>query len=520
MSSIPLGDQAATVLSARSISKRYGPALALDEVSFDLREGEILALLGENGAGKSTLMKILAGLTAPSNGEIALRGQAVKFAGPKDASQAGIGMVHQHFQLVPAFSVLDNLALDDSSRNPSLIRTDSLVARRSQEIMDRIGWSIPLDRRVSDLPVGTQQRVEILKTLLADAQILLFDEPTAVLAPSEIDGLFTVLRSLREQGRSIVFVSHKLGEVMDLCDRVTVLRRGKNVGTVDIADTNTSDLAVRMVGSEAESVLDERPEGAVQQASGDIVLKALNMSANSTDRSVALSDLSFDLKQGEVLGFAGVDGNGQTELAELLTGTRAWISGSLAIHGSAIARLRPSDLVRYSIGYIPPDRQREGLALGLSVAENLSLDANQVPQFHRGPFLNFKALQTFAKETASAFDIRTARIDLPAGSLSGGNQQKIVIARALWKKPDILIAVSPTRGLDVAARSYVHQQIRQRQSEGGAVVLISTELEEIFALSTRIAVLYDGRIIGIVPADTSRETIGLMMGGQTGSGAS
>ena len=520
----------------RGITKRFGDVVALDRVDFDLVPGEIHALLGENGAGKSTLMNVLRGLTPPTAGTITLGGTPVRFCSPQDAARAGIGMVHQHFLLVPTFTVAENLALASPTRHPPL--------HEAKEIAGRLGWAIPLNARVADLPVGMQQRVEILKALLGNARLLLFDEPTAVLTPGEIGELFTVLRALRAEGRSLVFVSHKLNEVMALCDRVTVLRRGRAVGTVAVADTSPEDLARRMVGeagitvgaplaapSSPISPSSEgtgRKEGAASGAPTSEQMKAsiltvADLSTTGGADAVALRGLTFSLLPGETLGFAGVDGNGQAELAGALTGLRPWTGGRVALNGQDIVRLRPRDMDRYGIAFIPPDRHTEGLALTLSIADNLTLEAARLPHFRRGIgglLLDRRGLAAFAAELARDFDIRASDLSLPARSLSGGNQQKIVIARALWRKPSLLIAVSPTRGLDVAATSYVHAKMRARAADGGATVLISTELDEVIALSTRIAVLYEGRIVGIVPSDTPRETLGLMMGGKaTGGGA-
>jgi ABC-type uncharacterized transport system ATPase subunit len=502
-------------LELRGISRRFGANLALDDVNFTLKSGEIHALLGENGAGKSTLMHIVRGLLAPDDGQIILQGQPVVFASPRDATRAGIGMVHQHFLLVPPFTVAENLALV-ADEHGVLLDTRK-VMRRASETMSRLGWQIPLNTRVADLPVGTQQRVEILKALLGDAQILLFDEPTAVLAPNEISELFHVLQVLRDEGRSLVFVSHKLGEVMALCDRVTVLRRGCNVGMVEIAETSPEDLAQRMVGdSHPVSNSDVGAWHAMPRPNvmPRPLLSVAQLTTASQSNAVALHDITFALASGEILGFAGVDGNGQAELAQALTGLRPWTGGTVTLKDKILKRLRPQDLVRLGIALIPPDRHREGLALSLSVAENLTLEAAGLPRFRRGPFLNRASLRRFAVQTAQDYDIRAENLDMPTSSLSGGNQQKIVIARALWRKPMLLVAVSPTRGLDVAATAYVHTRLRERQSEGGTILLISTELDEVIALSTRIAVLYEGHIVGIVSPQTPRETLGLMMGGR------
>ena len=498
-------------LSLRGISKQFGSTLALDRVDFDLVPGEIHALLGENGAGKSTLMNILRGLIQPSAGQIFLDGAPVRFSTPQAATLAGVGMVHQHFLLVPTFTVAENLALASPDRHPPL--------REAAEAAKRLGWSIPFEARVADLPVGTQQRVEILKALLGNAQILLFDEPTAVLAPSEVEELFTVLRALRLEGRALVFVSHKLNEVMALCDRVTILRRGKNVGTVAVSGTTAEDLAQRMVGNATETVpvtdAEKIPE--TREQPPNTLLSVTQLSTLGGLDSVALHDISFTLQAGETLGFAGVDGNGQAELAEVLTGLRPKSAGEIVLRGIEISRLAPQDLERLGIALIPPDRHRQGLALTLSVADNLTLEAVNLPRFRRGPggiFIDRTKLRAFAAQLAADFDVRADDLSQPARSLSGGNQQKIVIARALWNKPDLLVAVSPTRGLDFAATGYVHGRLRERQAEGGATILISTELDEIVALSTRIAVLYEGKIVGSAPPDTPRETLGLMMGGR------
>jgi len=500
-------------LSLRGISKQYGHTQALDGVDFDLVPGEIHALLGENGAGKSTLMNILCGRIQPSAGQIFLGDQPVQFTTPQDAKRAAIGMVHQHFLLVPMFTVAENLALASQTRQPPL--------QEAAEMAKRLGWNIPFTTRVADLPVGTQQRVEILKALLGNAKILLFDEPTAVLAPPEVEELFTVLRVLRNDGRSLVFVSHKLNEVMALCDRVTILRRGRNVGTVAVSETNAEELAHRMVGDAVESAALESMRSVGPDKSLTPLLSVAHLSTVGGPDAVALRDVTFTVQAGETLGFAGVDGNGQAELAAVLIGLRAKSAGSIVLRGQDISRLSPRDLERLGMAYIPPDRHTEGLALTLSIADNLTLEAANLPRFRRGPggiFLDRAGLRAFAAQLAADFDIRANDLAQPARSLSGGNQQKIVIARALWRKPDLLVAVSPTRGLDIAATRYVHARLRQRQAEGGATVLISTELEEVIALSIRIAVLYEGKIVGIVPPETPRETLGLMMGGQAQRG--
>lgn len=513
---MPEIDAPPAALEMRGIVKRFGTFTALDGVDFTLRPGEIHALLGENGAGKSTLMNILRGLIAPTAGRVLLRDDPVTFASPEAATRAGIGMVHQHFLLVPPFTVPENLALSSTASRSFFLNTSPLITR-AQETAARLGWPLPsLTVPMADLPIGTQQRVEILKALMGDARILLFDEPTAVLAPQEIEELLGVMRALRGEGRSLLFVSHKLGEVMALCDRVTVLRRGRNVGTVAVSETSPQELAQRMVGDTTAFFGSQSPPSpAPTEVRTPPALAVERLTTSASREAVVLREITFTLQPGEILGVAGVDGNGQTELAQALTGLRPWTGGTVRLAGVAVPRMRPQDLERHGVALIPPDRHREGLALTLSVAENLMLEAARLPRFRRGPFLKRRELRRFAEQTARDFDIRAEGLNTPAGALSGGNQQKIVIARALWRRPALLIAVSPTRGLDVAATAYVHGRLRERQAEGGAIVLVSTELDEIIALSSRIAVLYEGRIVGIVPADTPRETLGLMMGGRS-----
>ena len=534
------------ILETKGICKDYDGHRVLDHVGFSLQKGEIHALLGENGAGKTTLMHILRGLTMPSAGEILLWGKPARIASPQDSTALGIGMVHQHFLLVPVFTVAENLLL--ASQKSGLLLDRRSLRNKAGEIAAKLGWDIPFDTRVADLPTGAQQRVEILKALLSDARILLFDEPTAVLAPGEIEDLFGVLRTLRASGCSLVFVSHKLAEVMALCDSVTVLRRGKVVYESPISATNPQVLARQMVGGDPPRPSATPPEtgragvivtalrsgnepvelappsrvgkgagglGVSGRAGGaGLLIRKLSTRRRHKDE-VALENITFALAPGEILGVAGVDGNGQTELFEALAGLRPFTAGEFALAGRSITRLSPPDLARYGVAVIPPDRHREGLALSLSVRDNLTMDAFRSRAFGRDPFLSRRRLRDLADHLARDFDIRATDLGLPAASLSGGNQQKIVIARALAKKPAILVAASPTRGLDIAATAYVHGKLRECQAAGSAIVLISTELEEILSLATRVAVLYSGRIMGILPPDSPREKIGLLMGGKT-----
>jgi ABC-type uncharacterized transport system ATPase subunit len=524
VATFPPPDLNNSALTLRGVTKRFGAFTALNGVDFSLKPGEIHALLGENGAGKSTLLKIMRGLLRPDGGEIACGGQTHSAFTLKDARAAGIGMVHQHFMLVSSMTVVENLALAEATAVGALPRLESATRERALAIAARLGWTIPWDNVVADLPVGTQQRVEIVRTLLGDARILLFDEPTAVLAPTETLELFQVLRVLRDEGRSLVFVSHKLSEVMSLCDRVTVLRRGKTVGTVTIDETNPDDLARRMVGSAEKHDL-EAPDApttpntaAVTAIKTQPVVSFTTVSTKPRLMETALMDLSFSLHAGEILGVAGVDGNGQAELIQIFQGLRAWRSGEIVLSGQSMRQMGVRERREFGMAIIPPDRHREGLALGLSVGENLALEAARQPAFRQGFWLRRRKLREFSQKLITDYDIRTDRLSTLAGSLSGGNQQKIVIARALCGQPQLLIAASPTRGLDVGATAYVHGKLRERAAEGGAILLVSTELDEIVALSHRIAVLYEGRIVGIVSSTTPRETLGLMMGGKQVAG--
>ncbi len=493
----------------RGIVKRFAGVPALDEVDFELRRGEIHALLGENGAGKSTLMRVLAGLYAPDAGSIEVDGRPVRFRSAADASAAGIGMVHQHFTLVENFTVAENLALALPGQTPGILPRRGL-ADRALQAAKLLGWHLDPDAPVWQLPVGVQQRVEIVKVLATDPGILIFDEPTAVLAPVELEEFFAVLRRLRDEGRAIVFISHKLPEVMALCDRVTVLRHGRNAGSVEARDTDPADLARRMVGAEAAGLERGTP---AEPAAGQPVLEVRALSVPGGRGLDAVRELSLDVRPGEVLGIAGVDGNGQAELAEAVVGLRDPSGGSVRIAGEEPVA------ARRHVGFIPQDRLREGLVRELSVRDNLVLELQGETRARRGPWLRWDVLNTRAREMRERYDVRAASLDLPAGSLSGGNQQKIVIARALSREPRLLVAVNPTRGLDVGAAGYVYDQLRAQRAQGAAVLLISTDLDEVLRLSDRVGVLYQGRLMGIVPPETERETLGLMMGGLTGPSA-
>lgn len=489
----------------RGITKRFGDCTALDGVDFDLCPGEIHALLGENGAGKSTLMHVLSGLYTPDSGSIEVEGRPVRFRSAGDAARAGIGMVHQHFTLVENFTVAENLALALPGQTPFFLPRKRL-AGSALDLAARLGWNLEPDTPVWQLPVGVQQRLEIVKVLALGPRILIFDEPTAVLAPVELDELFTVLDRLRSEGNSLVFISHKLNEVMRLCDRVTVLRRGKNAGSVSVSETDPEDLARRMVGVETDpkEVSDAAPRPQ-ETSAGDPVLTVADLHVRDDRRVETVRGLSLEVCAGEIFGVAGVDGNGQSELAEALVGLRKSVSGQVHMPGGADRR---------NVGYIPQDRRRSGLVPGMSVRDNLILELHQEPEARWGPFLRWSYLNAEAAEMMKHYDVRASGLDQAADTLSGGNQQKIVIARALHKNPKLIVALNPTRGLDVNATRYIHEQLRAQRARGAAILLISTELDEVIALADRIGVLYEGRFTGVVPPTTPREDLGLLMGGR------
>ena len=495
-------------METRALTRRFGSFTALDSVDFDLRAGEIHAVLGENGAGKSTLMNVLSGLLRPTEGELLLDDAPVRFASPADASAQGIGMVHQHFLLVPPLSVAENLLLSaDKAKGGPLSWPITDVLDEAKVLAEKLGWEIPWDALAGSLPVGTQQRIEILKALRGETKILIFDEPTAVLTPTETPELFATLRQLATEGKGIVFISHKLDEVLALSERVTVLRRGKVVARLKTAECDAGTLAEAMVGS--TPIPSARTSGTVRPQRGVFNASALTVQNLTLGK---LKKISFTVAPGEILGFAGVDGNGQTELADCLSGMKKPQSGEILVAGVAL-QSSPKALQDARIGVIPADRQKRGLALSMTITENLTLGVQDSPAFRKGPFLSAKALRARAEQLIARFDIRAEGPDSAASSLSGGNQQKVVIARALAGEPKVVVAVNPTRGLDVGAISYVHKALREAQASGAAILLISTELDEVLTLSDRVAVLFDGRLMGIVSPQTPREELGRLMGG-------
>ncbi len=497
------------VLELKDITKQFPGVLANDHISLTLEQGEIHALLGENGAGKTTLMNILYGLYQPDEGEIIVRGTPQKFHSPSDAIHAGIGMVHQHFMLIPVFTVTENVMLGDEPLRPGGFLDRKTAASQIREVSEKYNLEVDPDAYIKDLPVGVQQRVEIIKLLYRQADILIFDEPTAVLTPQEADDLFRIMHGLTEQGKSIIFITHKLREVLDIADRITVIRRGKVVGSTLPSEADQEKLASMMVGRAVDLEL----ERAAVQA-GETILNVEDLSVLDERKQLAVDNVTFDVRAGEVLGIAGVQGNGQTELVEALTGMRTPLSGTLTLTGKDITRAHPRQITEIGIAHIPEDRQRDGLVLTFPVYENLVLQTYYLPPNARGINMSWDGIVKKADELIQQYDIRTPNAETSAGSLSGGNQQKVIVARELSRPIKLLIASQPTRGLDVGSIEYIHSQILKRRDEGVAVVLVSTELDEILQLSDRIAVMYRGEIVAVVPAaEATKEYIGLLMAG-------
>lgn len=611
----------APILEARNVTKRFPGVLANDQVSFSLGQGEILAFLGENGAGKSTLMNMIYGLYSQDEGEIAVRGTPVRIEEPSDAIELGIGMVHQHFQLVPVFTVAENIVMGTeptrfafswrtlgllgglsallffvgglfTSGSPgqwllnallggaaiagiyvvffllgllsrsgfrlyfavtavasgalfvalavllggsqwivlllflallfaaasypalSVITTaldQQTAAKRIRDLSEKYGLAVDPDALIETLPVGVQQRVEIIKTLYREAEILILDEPTAVLTPQETEDLFAIMHGLVEQGKSIIFITHKLKEVMTIADRVVVLRNGRVTGETTPAESSEEDLAEMMVGREVTLVVDKGPA-----SPGDVVLEVKNLTAEDNRHQPVLRGIDLNVRAGEVLGVAGVQGNGQTELVKVLTGLHPARSGEVRILGQEVTGASPRAITELGVAHIPEDRQEDGLVLSFPIYDNLVLNTYYQEPFARGPGIQFEEVHTFAGRVSQEFDVRTPSTSVPAQNLSGGNQQKVIVAREFSRPIQLLVAAQPTRGLDVGSIEYIHRRLIEKRDEGVAVLLVSVELDEIMALSDRIAVMYEGRIVGTVDADkVTREELGLLMAGAT-----
>jgi ABC-type uncharacterized transport system ATPase subunit len=496
------------VLEAKSITKQFPGVLANDHVGFDLSKGEIHALLGENGAGKTTLMNILYGLYRPDSGEIHVNGQTASIQSPKDAIERGIGMVHQHFMLIPVFTVAENIMLGDETVRRGMLDRKA-VAQRVRELSHQYGLDVDPEALVGQLPVGVQQRVEIVKMLYRQAQILILDEPTAVLTPQETEELFRIMRELTERNVSIIFITHKLKEVLAVADRITVMRAGKVVGTVKPAETSEAQLAAMMVGREVILKVEKGPA-----SPGEEVLKVDGLRVYDQRGLETVRDVSFAVRAGEVLGIAGVQGNGQTELVEALTGLCPSHVGKVRFAGHDVTNKPPRPITEIGMAHVPEDRQRHGLVLPYVVADNLVLCTYYLPPFGVSGVLQPRAVDENARTLMNSFDIRTPSPYVPASKLSGGNQQKVIVARELSRPVRLLIANQPTRGLDVGSIEYIHHEIVEMRDRGVAVLLVSAELDEIMALSDRIAVMYRGQIVAIVEASkVTREQLGLWMAG-------
>ncbi|HET9648511.1 MAG TPA: ABC transporter ATP-binding protein [Microlunatus sp.] len=496
-----------TGLRLRGITKRFGSLVANDGIDLDILPGEIHCLLGENGAGKSTLMNVLYGLLQPDEGTITVDGRPHTSRNPKEAMAAGIGMVHQHFMLVDVFTVAENMVLGREPGGAGVL--DLRSARRLvRDLSDRYGLAVDPDAVVEELPVGVQQRVEILKALANDATYLIFDEPTAVLTPQEIDELIAVMRSLRDEGKAIVFITHKLREVRAIADKITVIRRGRVVGTARPTDSE-AELAELMVGRAVSLTVDKAPTET--SAEPRLSLRALSVAGPSG--AIVVDGIDLDVYGGEIVCVAGVQGNGQTELAEALLGVTPVTGGEIWLDGRQVTGATPRQTIEAGLGFVPEDRQHDGFVGSFSVAENLVLNTFDAKPYAAGIALDLKKIRSSAEHLVEEFDIRTQSIDTPVASLSGGNQQKVVLARELSRPLSVLIASQPTRGVDVGAIEFLHQRIVAERDRGTAVLIVSTELDEVSALADRVAVMYRGKIVGLVGPDTSREVLGLMMAG-------
>jgi simple sugar transport system ATP-binding protein len=497
----------APALEMRGISKHYPGVVANDGIDLEVRPGEIHALLGENGAGKSTLMNILYGLATPDAGEILLDGTAVKIDGPSDAIARGISMVHQHFMLVPVLSVAENILLGAETMANPVFLDRAEAHRRIVELGQRFGFEIDPDVKVGSLSVGWQQRVEILKALYRQARILVLDEPTAVLTPQETKEIFAVLRRLAEEGHSIIFISHKLYEVLQIADRITVIRRGKVVGSRIPSETDEDDLAALMVGRNVQLVVDR---GESHPAEPALIVTDLRVADDRGQEAVR--GISFEVRAGEILGIAGVAGNGQEELVEALTGLRSPTSGTVTLGGRDVTGSGPRQLQQRGMSFVPGDRHRFGLVLSFSLADNLVLTQYDEAPYVRGLFRNDQAIADWAKRAIAEYDIRTPSAAVNASTLSGGNQQKAIVAREFSRELTALVLDQPTRGLDVGSIEFIHRQVVAKRDQGAAILLVSAELDEVLELSDRIAVLYRGEMVALVDGPTAeREEIGLLM---------
>lgn len=496
------------VIEMLNIRKEFPGIVANDNITLQVKKGEIHALLGENGAGKSTLMNVLFGLYQPEKGEIRVKGQKVDITNPNIANDLGIGMVHQHFMLVDTFTVTENIILGNEPKKGTSINLKE-AEKQVKEISEKYGLAVDPSAKISDISVGMQQRVEILKTLYRGAEILIFDEPTAVLTPQEIKELIQILKTLINEGKSIILITHKLKEIMEVCDRVTVIRKGEGIGTVDVADTNVNELASLMVGREISFTTEKIPATPKED-----VLTIENLVVKDNRQVTMVNSLSLSVRAGEIVGIAGVDGNGQTELIEAITGLRRINSGSIILNNNNISNMHPRKITESGVGHIPQDRHKHGLVLDFPIGENMVLQTYYQRPFAKSGILNYKTIYAKAKQLIKEFDVRTPSTTTLARALSGGNQQKAIIGREVDRNPDLLIAAQPTRGLDVGAIEFIHNRLIEQRDNGKAVLLISFELDEIINVSDRIAVIYEGEIVDIVdPKVTTEQELGLLMAG-------
>jgi ABC-type uncharacterized transport system ATPase subunit len=499
----------ANVLELQGITKRFPGVLANDKIDITLREGKILALLGENGAGKSTLMNILYGLYKPDEGKIFVRGKEVEFEGPNDAIAQGIGMVHQHFMLIPVMTVTENVMLGVETTKNGLFLDKEKVAKRIHEISNQYGLEVDPHAYIQDLPVGIQQRVEIIKVLYRNADILILDEPTAVLTPQEVEGLFKIIGTLIKAGKSIIFITHKLKEVLAVADDISVLRLGRMVGSIEPKEATPEKLATMMVGRDVSLVVQKQPA-----KPKEAVLKVENLFVRDERQHLTVHGISFQVQRGEVLGVAGVQGNGQTELVYALTGLLPVESGTIELEGKMLHNASPRQILESGVAHIPEDRQRHGLILNFPIYDNMMLCTYYKEPFARSFSLQEKPIFSNAEALVKQYDVRTPNIYVNVGTLSGGNQQKVIVAREFSRPIDLLIASQPTRGLDVGSIEYIHKQIIKKRDEDTGVLVVSSELDEILALSDRIAVMYKGQIIDILDAKkATKEDLGLLMAG-------
>lgn len=496
------------VIEMLNIRKVFGNFVANDNITLQVKKGEIHALLGENGAGKSTLMNVLFGLYQPEGGEIRVKGKTVKITDPNVANDLGIGMVHQHFMLVDTFTVTENIILGSEPTKGGAIDIKK-AEQEVKELSERYGLAVDPTAKISDISVGMQQRVEILKTLYRGAEILIFDEPTAVLTPQEIQELIQIMKTLVNEEKSIILITHKLKEIMEVCDRVTVIRRGKGIGTLNVKDTNPTELAELMVGREVQFTTDKEPSKPKEP-----VLEISDLVVKDARNITVVDKLNLTVRAGEIVGIAGVDGNGQTELIGAITGLMKAESGSIKLKEKELLNLPPRKITESGVGHIPQDRHKHGLVLDFPIGENLVLQTYYKEPFSKNGILNFHQIYEKARQLIKEYDVRTPDEFTKARALSGGNQQKAIIGREVDRNPDLLIAAQPTRGLDVGAIEFIHKRLIEQRDQGKAVLLVSFELDEIMNVSDRIAVIFEGKIVAIVdPKETNEQELGLLMAG-------